>query len=315
VISIEAGAIDIDIGISGFILTNGDAQDGGGVYVYSIFAGTKTIHLENNIITANHASDNGGGIYVFNHTSTLDLTLTKNIITNNQAGGVHGGGIGVYVVFPDATVTLTNNIIAGNSGGIGGGVELHATGAGTLLLNLTNNTITGNNAQYGGGLAISSITNASATMDLTNSIIWGNTASNSGGDVYIEETDQFGDATTLVDARYSDLGDVQIAGGTYNDNGGNIDENPRIASPTTGDYHLRYASPCKDAAICGAWKRIPRPFPDPPIYVYNRIAPVDDFEGDLRPGWGSITGCDIGADEFIGNAPAMPWVPLLLLAY
>jgi len=30
---------------------------------------------------------------------------------------------------------------------------------------------------------------------------------------------------------------------------------------------------------------------------YIRIAPYDDIDGDRRPGFGELTGCDIGANE------------------
>ena len=63
--------------------------------------------------------------------------------------------------------------------------------------------------------------------------------------------------------------------------------------------------PSIDSGIYGKWNKISRPFPQPPIIVYQTIAPYDDFEGDPRPGINSTTGCDIGADEFLEET--FPW--------
>jgi hypothetical protein len=63
---------------------------------------------------------------------------------------------------------------------------------------------------------------------------------------------------------------------------GNVARDPMLVDPASGDYHLRFGSPCIDAGIA---------------------ATVDsDFEGDLRPFDGDgIAECDMGADEWVGD--------------
>jgi hypothetical protein len=64
------------------------------------------------------------------------------------------------------------------------------------------------------------------------------------------------------------------------------------------DYHLSGASPAKDKGICGLKIALLGGG-----FFYSRIAPYDDLDGDLRPGYGIISGCDIGADEY-----RFPWI-------
>ena len=93
-----------------------------------------------------------------------------------------------------------------------------------------------------------------------------------------------------VNASYSDIGDVFLFSGEeeYNPYGVILNENPLFFNPAFGNYHLTSDSPCKDIAQCG-------------FYIsdaYYRVAPYIDFEGEGRPGYGMVYGCDIGADEF-----------------
>ena len=61
-------------------------------------------------------------------------------------------------------------------------------------------------------------------------------------------------------------------------------------------YHLTSGSPAKNAGICGY-------LTGGGPYQYHRIAPYDDIDGDKRPGWGKLMGCDVGADEY-----RFPWI-------
>ena len=305
---IVAKGIPLDVTISGFKLTGGSAGNGGAISICSSNGGSATININNNRIEGNEASGYGGGIYAYNSFSTLDLSVEKNIIRNNTSGG-NGGGVEVRSS-PESTSTLwfTNNIIADNTSGHWGG-GLFFFGGGTMRVNLTNNTITGNNATRGSGFVAESCWESSTlTVDIKNSIVWGNQGSE---DILIYEVDTGGDSTATVNAAYSDIGDVHITrggigpGGTYNDNGGNINEDPLFVDPASGDYHLKFGSPTIDAGVCG--KKV--------LFMpYLCSGPADDFEGDPRDDseflctqWvgtncshGVNKGFDMGADEYNG---------------
>jgi hypothetical protein len=109
----------------------------------------------------------------------------------------------------------------------------------------------------------------SVALDLVNTILWGNTAP-LGGDLLVK-----GSGTATVNADHSDVGDVAMVSGTYNDLGGSIDADPLLLSRL--NPHLRATSPAIDAGTCVG-------------------APIDDIDGDPRP---SGATCDIGADEFV----------------
>jgi hypothetical protein len=111
---------------------------------------------------------------------------------------------------------------------------------------------------------------------ITNTILWNNTAPN-GPELAVYPT--LGDLTI----RYSDVrGGL---GACYVDpwntlywESGMIDADPSMVDPSSGDYHLRYDSPCRDAG-------------DP----LEPGLPTEDFEGDPRI---AEIAPDMGADEF-----------------
>jgi hypothetical protein len=115
----------------------------------------------------------------------------------------------------------------------------------------------------------------------------------------------------VVNAHYSDIDNVGLYNGTYNDLGNNINRNPRLENASANDFHLMSVSPDINAGLCGEWINYGN------LYAYNRIAPSTDFEADVRCSGFTTTGCcDIGADESPYSrmaSQAMPWIPLLLL--
>ena len=126
-------------GISGFTMTNGTANYGGGAWGESA-----DVVVSNCVITGNSASGGGGGAY--------RSTLYNCTLSGNSAGG--GGG--AY------DSTLYNCTLTGNSAGGGGG----ASGC-----TLCNCTLTGNSAPpggYGGG--------GVASCALYNCIVYYNTS-------------------------------------------------------------------------------------------------------------------------------------------
>ncbi|MBU4211263.1 MAG: hypothetical protein KKD33_01625 [Verrucomicrobia bacterium] len=144
---------------------------------------------------------------VYMSAGTLDgFTVSNGFLTNYTDGGVNGGagivirvggvtvkncyiyknyitnacGGGIYV--RSATgVIISNCAIVGNTCTLkyyGGGIDLYAATAGSLLID---SYISGNTGGYGGGVA-----NRNGTSLITNCTIAGNTATETGGGVRLE---------------------------------------------------------------------------------------------------------------------------------
>ena len=146
-------------------------------------------------------------------------------------------------------------MIVNNEGGAGGGVYANSNSSSTTIT-LLNSTITDNNSsQRCGGLFAYSLTSgpnlAYTTIYVTNTIVWGNNSTLPGEDIYISEWDNVADSTSTVNASYSDIGDIYYTTGTYNDNNGNINENPLFVSTSSGNYHISGSSPAINVGICG----------------------------------------------------------------
>jgi len=309
-------------------------NDGGGVYVYSAY-GFATVTVEDSRISDNTLA--GGGFVDFAGVSadsgtggTTTLILKNNIIMDNELDGVrasamdggkttvtmekntisgHTGGAsaGLYATssYDDSKteVTLRENIIRDNRIGIWtwssaaivkmsltnnmitdgvDGVEAEAGNYGETDLFLYNNTITNNSDD---GFEALSHYYGDTYISISNDIIWGN----GDDDIYMNETD--GNpipGAVRVDVSFSDIGNVVVSSGEYNEHSV-LNENPLFLNPANANYHLTSDSPCKDTARCGFWIS---------SGVYYRVAPYIDFEGELRPGYGIPSGCDMGADEF-----------------
>ena len=159
VLNVGSGA---EVTLSGLTITEGNADDGGGIYCgqYS------TLTLTSCSVSGNGA-ENGGGIYG-GECSTLALTNCS--VSGNSAedgGGIYGG--------EDSTLILTNCNLSGNNAvEYGGGVSSGYCGA----LELTNCTVSGNSALYGGGVLGYSM---SSIIEVANSIITMNYGGNVDG--------------------------------------------------------------------------------------------------------------------------------------
>jgi PKD repeat protein len=219
--------------MSGFTLTNGAAESGGGAYggtltnctVTGNFAeseggpneggGAHSSTLYNCTLTGNVAASFGGGA----HSSTLyNCTLTGNTTMES------GGGGGAYASI------LHNCTLTGNSAEVGGGA------LGTTLCNCT---LTGNSAPnyYGGGACSSTLYNCTLT---------GNSAGSYGGGVCY---------STL----YNCIVYYNTGGNCFEDalnycctmpasgSVGNIDADSRFVNAAVGDFRLLPDSPCIDA--------------------------------------------------------------------
>ncbi|MFZ5798807.1 MAG: hypothetical protein ACOY3O_10315 [Thermodesulfobacteriota bacterium] len=249
--------------------------------------GNTVLQVDRTLIEEN-GNDLGGGVmlYGYDH-ATIQADFTGNRFLNNTAGNYNGGGI--YFMASDnanLTASLINNIFAGNSAEMGGALGLQASLTGTVDITLTNNTMVENHSQSGGGgILVSSQDEGDALVTIKNSIVWGNTRSTERGDLHLLQNDPT--STASATANYSLLGSVYAGLGSYTAVA-TYDRDPKLGA----GYHLSSGSPARDSGQCGY-----------DFFTYWRVAPYDDIDGDARPGYGVLWGCDIGADEF-----TFPWI-------
>lgn len=279
--------------VEGFTIKNGGGENinyGGGLYVRS---GASTcpagnVTIRNNIITGNSVETTGGGIYTASTTGSNpfpsgNITLINNIVTGNRAGSHYGGGVYAQVYSSSNSVgaiIVTNNTIYGNRAGqYGGGIETYSYGKeGAGPIRVYNNIVIGNTSGYG------------ADINLANYSI--------GGSSYGYNNNYHGFSGTWTNQGANiDADPVFVSPGHWNDNGTPVE--PADDVWVEGDYHLKPGSPCIDTGDNAA----------PEL-------PGLDFESDGRIADGNRDGAavvDMGADEYMMQGLAMPWVPLLLL--
>ena len=256
--------------LMGFTITNGAAENGGGIHLDQ-----SSPSLYDLTVSQNTASSSGGGIYCYDQSSPI---LKNSSVVNNSAGQ-HAGGIRCW---NDSNMKLENVVIANNTASqFGGGMHCRNNSSPTLM----NVTIINNNADvFGGGIYLRSDSNPI----VVNSIVWGNTPQN----IYFRASDSPGNITFS----YSDLQGGQDSIVT-NDNGtvtwgdGNIDADPLfVDADSSGDYHLTDLSPCISAAADSVQ-----------IESVWYFAPTTDIEENPRPSpAGTIP--DMGAYEHENGA-------------
>jgi YD repeat-containing protein len=257
--------------LNGFTITNGLAEDGGGIN-----CNLSRPTLKNLIITDNMADNKGGGINISND-SYPDLEAV--IIRDNSAkwgGGVNvsddsdpdflhikimnntasegGGGINIE---SSSSPDLKNVLIIKNSGRYGGGIRFSNISYHHSRDALDYITVADNSAEQGGGVFLADTSSYSALFE--RSIFWNNTPHQ----IYLGEYE----TVKSVSIRYSDIQDgeagvVISSNGTLDGSRGNIDADPLFSDPENGDYLVAMDSPCRDsksAIIMGV-----SPFPGEP---------------------------------------------------
>ena len=306
--------VDSTAVLSGFTITNGYTEFGGGIYCDN----ASRPSLQNVTITGNYA-EYGGGIFCVNSSS---LSLTNVTIMGNTA--YYGGGILCW----DSSPSLENVTISDNfSNWDGGGIYCYYSNP-----NLENVTISGNDATFsGGGIYCELYSNPS----LNNVTISSNFAGTSGGGISCYDSSPSLENVTItsnmssgiylcddsnpvlinsilwndspqeiynigsgsVTATYSDIegGTGQPWFGT-----GCIDSNPLFVDPSSEDYLLQPTSPCIDAgdpaspldpdgtiADMGAYYFDQTIAPDPPQNVTIEIIGTD-----VHLSWDAVTGAN-----------------------
>ena len=130
--------------VSGFSIINGQAYEGGGIYICNSSPTRKNCKIEGCETIAGEGNSGGGGIYVGENSSPL---ITKCTIQGNS--GQSGGGIFCEGGSPVVRACVIRN----NDADVGGGVCIESNGISSAIL--TNCLITGNFASaQGGGIKI-----------------------------------------------------------------------------------------------------------------------------------------------------------------
>jgi hypothetical protein len=187
--------------LSGFTLTNGAADNGGGVWCKS--ASELVINCT---ITGNSASSVGGGAYggtlrncivIDNsaqsrggaaHCSLYDSTLAGNNSTFSQPGWGEGGGGAFYSALHNCS--LSNNLSLSDGGGAAWSAltecrlaanAAQGDGGGATDSTLRNCILQGNSARDGGGVGSGYGFGFRAPSLLNNCVLTGNSANYSGG--------------------------------------------------------------------------------------------------------------------------------------
>ncbi len=243
--------------VSGCVVNNNEATWGGGLFCFE----GKPVISENSF--NGNVAYYGGGAYCFFKLDEFGV-LTTNTFTANSA--FYGGGLYCF----GSTSLIFNNTISQNTANTRGGGIFFLSG----MASLTNNNIVGNTAGVaGGGISCRQGTTATAV----NTIIYSNTAPY-GPQISLEANSM----PALLSISYSD-----VSGGQANVHvdancilewgAGMIDDNPLFADAASGDFHLTYPSPCRDAGF------------------YTGNIPSTDPDGDPR---NSLVTTDIGVDEY-----------------
>ena len=225
--------------ISGFTIMNGQAGDGGAIFIDTasptirniIFTGNDGTRggalyikdgspvVENNEFVANNAQQNGGAMF-FDKSGVSDVT--NNLITGNDA---FSGGGGIYCSLH--APNIVGNIIANNSSASGGGIYLIISDA-----YVDRNTVVENTAGTGAGILVSS-----AAPYITKTIVAFNY---DGPGVSCFSTPS---PTFDCSAFFGNAGGDAVCG---IDAGTNVSTDPQFCGNVgTGNYYLQSDSPCE----------------------------------------------------------------------
>ncbi|MCF7913448.1 MAG: T9SS type A sorting domain-containing protein [Candidatus Cloacimonetes bacterium] len=175
--------------LTGFTITNGHADEGGGIRCYHSSPG-----IDNLIVHDNWALI-GGGL----HIEGSDVILSEMRISNNTA---MYDGAGVFVI-SNISLTIMNSRIINNTtqDGWGGGIMIWETG--THLINVY---IAGNHADGdGGGIYAKNLND-----DMENVIVENNTATENGGGIYLRSS-----KSALLNCVIADNSAGSMGGGIY----------------------------------------------------------------------------------------------------
>jgi parallel beta-helix repeat protein/predicted outer membrane repeat protein len=184
VIFIDSGSY-LDISISYFTLTGGNAERGGAVYLRSTGSGPilTQVAMVDNVIKNNRARYDGGAIYAVNYFSDSAslLYLVGNTITNNScncysSSGPYskGGAISTRCYDGQLTLQFRDNEISDNiASKEGGGVYIYTQNSNALTkTTFERNIISGNRVDSkGSAIILHSHSSGTTTAEMINNMI------------------------------------------------------------------------------------------------------------------------------------------------
>lgn len=219
--------------ISGLTITNGYANEAGGVYCADMAP------VLTNCVLAGNAADYGGAM---KQGTAMRCTFSENLALNS--GGAKYQGMAKHCTF-------TNNLALFNGGAIYEGSAINCTiidnaalndGGGLHLVTAVNCAVLNNAAASGGGISSGESLNCIIISNLAdygggiyygtayNCIAWDNSADTIGNDFY---------SSTCLNTCASD--------GVIHGKNGCITLDPLFTDPATGNYMLKAGSPCINA--------------------------------------------------------------------
>lgn len=255
-----------------------DAEGSDSAVSFSATSGGADLKLESLTLTDGSAVY-GGGLAFTCLLAFGSLELSQVVLRDNHATD-SGGGLQVRPIACDLEIVIAGTLITDNSAVNGGGGMLLRSDAGSTTNGyLRLSTIAGNSAGWGGGLSLPHTGSGRSWLHLKSMLLALNTSgAEMADDLWIHATFAY------VSAYHSDIQTVTQYGGIYAPQPTVIAVNPGFADPAAGNYHLTPYSPVLDLGAC-------------------HFSTEVDCDGEPRP---AVTGCDMGADEFIG-----PWRPPL----
>jgi CSLREA domain-containing protein len=278
------GTMSIDI-TRGVLQRNRSNTVGGGLWK----AGLSTLTMTGTQVLDNTAGTQGGGIQLVGPGGAA--TLTAVTVRGNTATGASGGGLTAGVPVMVTGSTFANNTTGAIGGGIfaggsGNAVVRNSTFSGNTALmgggvaatgpaSLTNVTLVANRAtDYGGGIG----TNNAGAITVTNVLLVGNLVGTTAGNCGT------GGASTITSAGGNLSDDAACVAFTQGTDKPNTPAGVNLTLANNGGLTFTHALLEGSAAINAA---------------VGAACPATDQRGFSRVG-----GCDIGAFEFGGTAPA-----------